>query len=332
MAQLIQDDEEYIYDAICNGMINIPSPGPCFKYSSDTMLYHYSNSKYPNKNYKKTYNPITKYQICVKCNKKKKTSDNTPDKYNICSSTCIGYNLPGHAIIKRGDVVHFGNDDYRNNNKLLYDGIKLISLYTAIDDYGSVPPQFKVGKIFKPTHWIENYAMDHNTIIFLEPDLFETIKLHKYVNNQFIGNINILDEDYIITVVYYNKFNSDQFKNLINSNNIELIINDTHIIIQSKNTSILDEQKYLIESKFDYDNNNIRNVLSNENNKLPIKCIWNHKLNCNEWFVNDYLITISVIDKDEKILIPEIKKWLVNKKPVCSIIDTSIISIDYDNY
>jgi hypothetical protein len=89
---------------------------------------------------------------------------------------------------------------------------------------------------------------------------------------------------------------------------------------------------YLIESKFDYDNNNIRNVLSNQNNKLPIKCIWNHKLNCNEWFVNDYLITISVIDKDEKILIPEIKKWLVNKKPVCSIIDSSIISIDYDNY
>jgi len=55
-------------------------------------------------------------------------------------------------------------------------------------------------------------------------------------------------------------------------------------------------------------------------------------LNCYEWFVNDYLITISIIDKDEKILIPEIKKWLVNKKPVCSIIDNSIISIDYDNY
>jgi hypothetical protein len=131
---------------------------------------------------------------------------------------------------------------------------------------------------------------------------------------------------------YYNIFNDDQFKNLINSNNIELIVNDTHIIIQSKNTSILDEQKYLIKSKFDYDNNNIRNVLSDKNNKLPIKCIWNNKLNCYEWFVNDYLITISVIDKDEKILIPEIKKWLVNKKPICSIIDSNIISIDYDNY
>jgi hypothetical protein len=295
MAQLIQDNEEYIYDAICNGMSN--GSGPCFKYNNETKVYHYSNNKCPNKNYKKTYDPLTKY-----------------------------------SNLKRGDVIHFGNDDYRNNNKLIFDGIKLIELYTDIDDYGSVPPEFKVGKEFKPTHWIKNYAMDHNTIIFLEPDLFETITLNKYVNNQFIGNINILDEDYIITVVYYNKFNNDEFKNLINSNNIELIINDTHIIIQSKNTSILDEQKYLIESKFDYDNNNIRNVLSDKNNKLPIKCIWNNKLNCYEWFVNDYLITISVIDKDEKILIPEIKKWLVNKKPICSIIDSNIISIDYDNY
>ena len=294
MAQLIQDDEEYIYDAIWNGMNN--SSGPCFKYNNETKMYHYSNSKYPNKNYKKTYDPLTKY-----------------------------------PNLKRGDVVHFGDDDYRNNNKLIFDGIKLIHLYTQIDDYGSVPPEFKVGKIFKPTHWVENNTINHNSIIFLESDLFETIELHRYENNQIIGNINILDKDYIITVVYYNKFNSDQFRNLINSNNIELIINDDHIIIQSKNTSILDEEKYLIESKLDYDNNNIRNILNNKNDKLPIKSMWNHKLNCNEWFINDYLITINIIDKDEKIIIPEIKKWLVNKKPVCSIIDIDIISIEYDN-
>jgi len=290
MALLIQDDEEYIHDAIWNGMNNIS--GPCFKYNNETKLYHYSNSKYPNKNYKKTYDPLTKY-----------------------------------PNIKRGDVVHFGDDNYRNNNKLIFDGIKLIPLDTNIDDYGSVPSEFKVGKEFKPRHWVENYAIDHNSIIFLEPDLFETIEFHTYKNNEIIGNINILDKNYKFIVDYCNEFNSDKFRNLINSDNVELIVNDTQIIIQSKNTPILDEEKYIIESNLDENYNIIRKILNNENDKLPIKSMWNHKLNYNEWFVNNYLITITVIDKDEKVIIPEIKKWIINKKPDCCIYDDVISTI-----
>lgn len=165
MAQLIQDNEEYIYDAICNGINN--SSGPCFKYNNETKMYHYSNSKCPNKNYKKTYDPLTKY-----------------------------------PNLKRGDVVHFGNDDYRNNNKLIFDGVKLINLYTAIDDYGSVPPTFKVGKEFKPEHWIVNHAFDYGSILFLENDLFEQIELNRDQNNYIIGKLHIFNKDYKINIEY----------------------------------------------------------------------------------------------------------------------------------
>ena len=80
-----------------------------FKFDSTYKLYKYDNTaKFPNKNYKKIFDPKS-----------------------------LG--------ISRGDVVHFGDDDYRNNNKMIYDGVKLQNLWTEVDDYGSVPPTFVCG-------------------------------------------------------------------------------------------------------------------------------------------------------------------------------------------
>jgi len=96
MPQLFEN-EEYIYNAIINNIKN--KPGPRFIFNHEKKLYEYSNTLYPNKKYKKTFDP---------------------------------------SFMKCGDVIHFGNDNYRNNNKLIFNGVELEELYTLIDDYGSL--------------------------------------------------------------------------------------------------------------------------------------------------------------------------------------------------
>jgi len=64
---------------IYNALTN--DKGPIYKWDPIKKLYKYSNTFHPNKNYSNTFNP--------------------------------------KSIMKRGDVIHFGNDDYRNNNKMI---------------------------------------------------------------------------------------------------------------------------------------------------------------------------------------------------------------------
>jgi hypothetical protein len=205
MAQIIEDPEEYIYDAICDNR---------FKYNPDTKMYHYSNPQFPNKNYKKTYDPISRYLKCEKCNYNKQIL--LTDTYMVCLPSCTHYNTKGYSYILRGDIVHFGDDNYRNNNKLIFDGKKLINLYTEIDDYGSVPPEFKVGEEFDPVHWSRNNAITHNSIIFLEDNLFDTFKLWKY-DNQIIGSIMILGIKEMVVIYDENetKLTIPEIKNLL---------------------------------------------------------------------------------------------------------------------
>jgi len=159
--------EKWIYDAILNGLNSNPENKPMFKFDPVSKVYKYSNPFYPNKNYTKIFNP--------------------------------------KAFMAYGDVINFAGS-YRNENKMIFDGEKLLELYTEIDDYGSVPPQFKVGKIFKPYHWLD--TIDHNAIIFLEDDLFETIEVFEDFedNDKINGKIKIFDTQY--SIIIYTKNNN----------------------------------------------------------------------------------------------------------------------------
>jgi len=68
MPTLHENSEEYIYNAIDN-----TGSGPKFTWDITNKVYKYSNSKFPNKNYKKIFDPNT-------------------------------------LSLSRGDIVHFGND------------------------------------------------------------------------------------------------------------------------------------------------------------------------------------------------------------------------------
>lgn len=48
-------------------------------------------------------------------------------------------------LLQRGDVVYFGGNDYRNDNKLIFDGEQFQDLSYKEDEEGSVPLTFVVG-------------------------------------------------------------------------------------------------------------------------------------------------------------------------------------------
>ena len=144
MPTLFEKEDTYIYIAIKNELYN--KPGPRFKFNPILKIYEYYNTLYPNKIYKKIFDP---------------------------------------SFMSRGDVIHFGNDSYRNNNKLIYNGIKLENLYTFVDDYGSVPPDYVVGDNSDDFNIGDfEYLIEHNELYWLSKET-----LQKIIINDDIGKI-----------------------------------------------------------------------------------------------------------------------------------------------
>ena len=144
-----------------------------FKQNTLSGDYEYKNPEHPEKNYSLKFNPITDHQI------------------------------------KRGDTICFGGRVYRNEGVWICDGKKIISLDTDIDDYGSVPAEFKVGKEFAPNHWIK--IIEHNTIIWLEDELYDQIKFYKE-NNKIYGKLMIFDKEYTILIQEADDLNEEEIR------------------------------------------------------------------------------------------------------------------------
>jgi hypothetical protein len=153
-----QKKDVYIYEGICNEFS--VTPGPRYIWNSERKLYEYKNTLYPDKNYTKTFNP--------------------------------------KLLFDRGTVIHYGNDEYRNNNKLIFDGEKLNKLYTKIDDYGSVPPDYVVGDNegeFNIGDFID--IIDHNYINWLSKDKLKEIEIFEQ-NNKIYGKVTIRGKKWFI--------------------------------------------------------------------------------------------------------------------------------------
>jgi hypothetical protein len=115
---------------------------------------------------------------------------------------------------KHGDGFHWLGDGYRNQGLWFWDdkNKRIIPPYTEIDDYGGVPPRFLVGNgddQFAPNNW-EN-IVDHNSFVFLAPELVEEIKsnaksvtkIHKYDNKEhkiWHTSIMIKDNAYAVQI------------------------------------------------------------------------------------------------------------------------------------
>ena len=74
--------------------------------------------------------------------------------------------------IARGDVVILDTDaGYRNDGKFIWNGKKVIDLYTEVDDYGSLPPEIEIAddNDFEPDSWED--LIDHNEYIWYSPEI-----------------------------------------------------------------------------------------------------------------------------------------------------------------
>jgi hypothetical protein len=137
--------------------------GPKYTWDENNKVYRYSNSNFPNKNHTKIFDP----------------------------------KLLG---MSRGDVIHFGNDNYRNNNKLIYDGVKLQELWTEVDDYGSVPPTFLCGD--GPGDFnIGDFEdiIENSTINWLSKEKLKEIEIVKN-KDEVYGKVQIKGKKWIITI------------------------------------------------------------------------------------------------------------------------------------
>jgi hypothetical protein len=147
---ILHEHDKYVYDAIINGLNNKENYilGPTFIWDDIEKIYKYSNSLYPNKHYKKIFDP--------------------------------------KSFMKRGDVIHFGNDEYRNNDKMIFNGENIEYLYTEVDDYGSVPLNYVCGD--SPNEFdigdFEN-IIDHNSINRLSKEKLKDIIIFEKNNNVY---------------------------------------------------------------------------------------------------------------------------------------------------
>jgi hypothetical protein len=207
MPILHENNDKYIYDAIIN-----TQDGPRYTWDENNKVYKYSNTKFPNKNYTKIFDP--------------KTLD-----------------------LSRGDVIHFGNDSYRNNDKLIFDGQKLIELWTDVDDYGSVPPTFVCGD--EPGDFnIGDFedVIEHNTINWLSKNKLKEIKILNN-NDEVYGKLQIQGKVWKICIDIHedNTFSkgigfwgSRPFKCEVDNSNIKIHKKATYLIEAEKEENIYD--------------------------------------------------------------------------------------------
>jgi hypothetical protein len=221
------------------------------QFNETTQIYKYFNNKFPNKNYTKTFDP--------------------------------------KQFFSRGDVVCFGGV-YRNERKLIFDGTKLEPLYTEIDDYGSVPPNFVVGDNDNEFNIgdFEN-LIDHNSINWLSKEKLQQIELVEK-NGKVYGKVNIKGKEWKIYIetndqIEFNK--SSAYNNLLFT-----VYNGQKIIMKSNKTN----KEYLIKSANNQDINLQVFILSKNNAYVPeggnMSIIYHH--NTSTWYLcvvkNEYVL------------------------------------------
>jgi len=244
-----------------------------FIYNPEKKNYKYKNLTKPNNNYKFVFDPIK-------------------------------------DGVKRGDLICFTKDGiknrgYRNEGVYIWDGSKMCNLYTEIDDYGSVPPEFKVGKEFPPDYWI--YKIAHNDIVWLEDDLYNINNYEIIDNNRII----VYTKEYNYKIMIYHSFFDDypiklnKYRLSINNNQIQLITNYTcnyNLFKTIYNISIKD-------SRINQDE--IINYIKN-NDTFVDKKNDQHYIKYNNI---DYLIELTFILKTNEQLFEELREWFINEKP-----------------
>ena len=142
-----------------------------------------------------------------------------------------------YDYIKRGDIIHYGEYNYRNDNKLIWDGDKLEYLDYSLDEYGNLPSKYTLNEF---THKHFDNTIEHNNIRWIKLNNYSdiisinNISYKKFKNGKYftikITKDNITNTQYKILVpnnyLYidtieelYNKISNDESLDIKNNNN-----------------------------------------------------------------------------------------------------------------
>jgi hypothetical protein len=259
-----------------------------FTYDVNISAYRYKNPAFPEKNYKKIFNPS--------------------------------------EYMSRGDVINFGGS-YRNENRMIFDGSKLVPLYTEVDDYGSVPPDFVAGDAideFKIGDFQE--SIEHNTINWLSKNKLKEIEVYEK-NNVIMGDVTIKGKKYEII---FNIYNQSEFikRAMWISKEYKCDIEHDQIVINKLNPISLYSKKYLIKPVNISDNDNLINlvtsnttrIISGKNNWFLFTPVKEYKIKDENtrnfpliWKkVTGYLSEILILNQEEYDYYLSISKYIVH--------------------
>ena len=271
-----------------------------FKFNPETNIYKYNN---PTNNHK------NKYEFKINANK--------------------------------GDLIRFtpkaiNEKLYRNEGVWIYDGKNIHPLYTEIDDYGSVPPNFKVGKDFHPNHWKDKIV--HNDIIWLEDDIINNIIIKENLNKKIKGNVKIFEKLYKVniecdcliddTIMYSNSTTYESgLKSILKTS--QLFIENNEIKLIKNHNNELHEKLYKIEPV----DKSIKDKLIEwiQNNELYIEHEWLITEQEDILFIKHdnvkHLINISYLRKDNETLIKLLREKIISEKPCFHIVDENTLEV-----
>ena len=86
-------------------------------------------------------------------------------------------NNRGFVGIARGDIIEIESESgYRNTGVFMWNGKKVINLYTEVDDYGSVPPEIEIADDNDFTAYSWENLVDHNNFVWYSPEIRDRIK------------------------------------------------------------------------------------------------------------------------------------------------------------
>jgi len=142
--------------------------------------------------------------------------------------------------IARGDVVILDTDaGYRNDGKFIWNGKKVIDLYTEVDDYGSLPPEIEIADDNDFTAYSWEDLLDHNNLVWYSPEIRDRIKdglnenLRSRVNiRQTSWTFHIDDRQTTLTVEEVKRALDENrviFNARDNNNNIEMFVSSNQV-------------------------------------------------------------------------------------------------------
>ena len=128
-----------------------------------------------------------------------------PESFQIA----LNYLRERNADLRKGDLILFDSKiGYRNNGVAIFDGVNIVELYGEVDDYGSLPREFRVIEDNVPINYWKDIdeeddtkrGITHNNIVWFD---------HALVRDQCLKNLRYCiiegDKHGIMTTFVFNQ-------------------------------------------------------------------------------------------------------------------------------